>query len=383
MRAYNTSEIEFIQERAAERILEVLDALGMDYNERRDYVQGPCPIHQGDNHRAWYWALNTQHWKCMTHHCEEDPTTGPSSSVFGLVRGVMSLKDGRQWGFQQVVDFVARVLGLTDAKVDPKTQEEMEIDRAIKAYRRRLQQQPAAEGVLLADVLPRLKPDTVYYPGRGISPEIIAKYHISYCEDPDKPFFERAFFPVLDESGRRVIGWSGRSIHQRCEKCRVWHPAGPCPPDRENAKWAKWRHSARMHKEKCLYNLWSAKPFIAKTGTAIVVEGPGDCWGYEAAGIKNSVSMLGLSLSLVQRQLLQRAGALTLVFTLDNDPEGIAAAERIAKDLIYYFRIFFLTPAGAKDIGELPPKDIQDQIMPVLERVSREGLIGDGYSFAA
>ena len=66
MNLYTPDQVEFVQERAAERIGEILDALGVDYIERRDYLQGPCPVHEGDNQRAWFWAFRTQHWECRT-----------------------------------------------------------------------------------------------------------------------------------------------------------------------------------------------------------------------------------------------------------------------------------------------------------------------------
>lgn len=379
---FNSAQLDFIQERAHERITEVLDALGIDYTERRDYIQAACPVHGGDNPRAWYWALSSTHWRCATKHCEKSDITGPSTSVFGLVRGVMSRKTGQPWSFNQAVTFVAGILNVQGVKIAPRTAEELEIDKAIKAYRKRRSQAAAnAPGILLADIVPRLAPDTEYYPTRGVSPEIIARYHISWCDDPDRPFHHRAFFPVLDETGRYVVGWSARSAWPKCPQCKLYHDPvrDYCPTKKEAGFFQKWRHSAGFRSERHLYNIWYAKPFIAKTQVAVVVEGPGDVWAYETAGVRNSVAMLGLNFSDIQRQALQRAGALTLVFTVDNDASGEEAKERLTKELQWYFRLIFVTP-DSHDIDTLGSEGIEATIKPILEHFSKAGALRDEYS---
>jgi len=370
--AYDEREIRFIQDRATERITEVLDALGVEYDERHDYIHGPCPVHEGDNPRAWYWAMRTVHWRCMTRQCQRDPVTGPSSSIFGLVRGVLAHKNGRACSFQQAIDFVVVALNLGQAKGGSYSVQDLEIERVLRRHRQRKVEHHGRVGVPLAEVLPNLTPDTVYYPRRGVSQRIIARYHVSYCDRPDKPFSDRAFFPVLDESGRYVVGYSARSVHEKCERCGLYHATKMACPPRERAGWyRKWRHSQGFRAERCLYNLWFARPFIFKTGVAIVCEGPGDVWAYEEAGIRNAVAMFGVSLSASQRKMLQRAGALTLVFTLDNDEAGQKARATLEEQLQYYFRLFFVAPTHKHDIGEMLPQDIRKHLAPTINGASR------------
>lgn len=121
MRRFNPNDIEFIQARACERIAEVFDAIGCDHIERHDYLQAACPVHGGNNDRALFWAMRSNHWQCKTRGCHEDPITGPSSSIFGLVRGAMSRKTEKIWGFQQAVLFVAQVLGLEQYRTSNTT----------------------------------------------------------------------------------------------------------------------------------------------------------------------------------------------------------------------------------------------------------------------
>lgn len=376
MNKLNDIQIQKIQCIANDRITEILDSLGVEYRERIDYLQGKCPIHDGDNPRSFYWALKTNHWRCKTRNCDKDIITGKSHSVFGLVRGIMSNKTNRQWSFRNSVRYVAKLLGIDVHESDTQySQEEIEIDKAINAYKRRLKSNTKRDGIPLIDVTPQLRYDTVYYPSRGVSEDIIRKYHISYCNNPKKPFYKRAFFPILSEDGKFIVGWSGRSIWHKCEKCNLHHDAKiKCPDSNYSAKYAKWRHSAGFRSEKYLYNYWYARHSINKYALAIVCEGPGDCWAYEQAGIKISVAILGLNFSKEHVKLLQRAGALTLVFVLDNDEAGRKAQNKLENELIHYFRLIFVNTHNVKDVGDMLPLDVREKFEPLIKTYGRENI---------
>jgi len=380
MRQFSTQDISFIQDRACERVVEIFDALGLEYIERHDYLQAACPVHGGDNQRAMFWAIRSNHWQCKTRGCHRDPITGPSTSIFGLVRGAMTRTTEKRWNFQQAVNFVAQVLGLEQYHVDASTAQDIEIAKIVKQHRKK---QVAMQGcgIPLATMVSHLKPDQVYYPNRGISPEIIARYHISFCNTENKPMYKRAFFPILDVTGRYIMGWSGRSIYDKCPHCKMHHhpERSTCPDSRYSGIYTKWKHSKDFHGELCLYNIWYAKHFISKTGTVILCEGPGDVWAYEAAGIRNSVAVLGLNISRQQRLMLQNAGALTVVCTFDNDDAGREAMIRLEKQLTHYFRVFCVTPTTVGDVGDMLTSDIAEKIEPILQQASRAEMLSDSY----
>ncbi len=376
---YGRHQVDFIQARACERIIEVLDAIGCDYTERHDYLQAACPVHGGGNTRAMFWAIRSNHWQCKTRGCHLDPITGPSNSIFGLVRGTMGRKTEKEWSFQQAVHFVSQVLGLNKCDADKVTAQDIEIAKIIKQHKRkRITTQES--GIPLSTMVPHLKSDQVYYPNRGVSPEIIAKYHVSFCDTKGKPMYKRAFFPILDVMGRNIVGWSGRSIYNKCPKCKMHHhpERSSCPESKFGGIYTKWKHSKNFHGELCVYNIWYAKPFISRTGTVILCEGPGDVWAFEAAGIRNSIALLGLNMSRQQRLILQNAGALTVVCVFDNDEAGQKAMKKLEIDLNHYFRVFCVTPDTAKDIGDMFADDITEKLGPILERVSRAEVLSDG-----
>lgn len=376
MKRFSLEEVDFIQKRACERITEILDAIGCSYTERHDYLQAACPVHDGDNQRAMFWAIQSNHWQCKTRNCHLNQITGHSTSIFGLVRGTMTRKTKQQWTFQQTVNFVAQILGLGQINLNDINAQDMEIAKIVKEYRKNRNKNTPIKGVPLSDMISLLKPDKVYYPNRGVSEEIIARYHISFCNTKGKSMYKRAFFPILDETGKYIIGWSGRSIYDKCSKCKIYHDSKrfSCPAKEYRGIYTKWRHSNGFKREHSLYNIWYAKPFINKTGIAILCEGSGDVWAYEEAGIRNSIALLGLSVSKQQRLILQNAGALTIICAFDNDSAGINAAKIIEKELTHYFRIFILTPETANDIGDMLPKEIKSKINPILEKIGHYNL---------
>jgi len=376
MPKFTEQDIEFIQNRACERITELLDALGMDYTERNDYLQASCPVHGGDNQRAMFWAMRSGHWQCKTRECHKDPITGPSNSIFGLVRGTMGRKTEKKWSFYQSVCFVAHVLGLKISHDGQTDSQDIEIFKLLKQHRNQ-KKQTIDQGLPLSSIVSRLQEDTTYYPNRGVSRDIIAKYHISSCETRGKPMYKRSFFPVLDYNGRYVIGWSGRSIYDQCSECGTYHDQDRhrCPDQEYLSAYTKWKHSKDFRSELALYNIWHAKSWIQKTGAAIVCEGPGDVWACETADIRNSVALCGISMSKHQRLMLQNAGALTLILAFDNDKAGLKAMEHLQDNLMYYFRIFCVTPDTVNDIADMFTDDLVKKITPILARVSKSQVL--------
>lgn len=378
MKKFNSNEISYIQERACERITEILNALGIEFTERHDYLQFRCPCHNGDNERSVYWAVSTNHWKCMTHHCEKDKISGKSSSIFGLIRGAISNKINKPFYFDQAILLTAKILGLCDIKMDNITQEDIEINKIIKQHKKKQNRKPESDSILLSDMISKFKRDDIYYPKRGITEEIIDRYHISYCGEKGKRFNQRAFFPILDSSGKYIVGFSARSIWNKCGICNCCHnPKYTCPEKDRRKLYEKWIHSKGLKSEKYLYNYWFSKYHISKSGTAIVCESPGNVWSLEMAGINNSVAIMGSNMSKTQRQLLQKAGALTLILILDNDKAGKEATEKIIEELNYYFRIISVTPENVNDVAEMSQNEIINKIGSVLKNESKEFLLKD------
>ncbi len=46
---------------------------------------------------------------------------------------------------------------------------------------------------------------------------------------------------------------------------------------------------------------------------------------------------------------------------------------------MYYFRLFFITPENAKDVGDMLSGDIKEKILPFMEKISMKKVLSDGY----
>ncbi len=148
-------------------------------------------------------------------------------------------------------------------------------------------------------------------------------------------FRERLIFPIRDVAGT-VVGFGGRSL-------------GDGEP-----KYLNSPESLIFNKRRLLYDLHHARPAIAKSGSAFLVEGYMDALSLYLRGIDNVVATLGTALSEENVAAVKRYTRKVAVF-FDNDRAGRAAAFRslplfmaqgIMPDIV-------LLPEGVKDPDQL------------------------------
>jgi DNA primase len=121
-------------------------------------------------------------------------------------------------------------------------------------------------------------------------------------------FRNRLMFPIMDVRGR-VVGFGGRSLGGQEPK----YLNGP-----ETPLYTKGHH---------LFGLAQAKDAVARTRTAVVVEGYFDCVVLSDAGVANVVSPLGTALTAEQGRLLKRY-ADRVILAFDADAAGEQATLR-------------------------------------------------------
>ena len=335
----NKQEIKILKEHASSRILELLDVLEMTYFSNSSEVRSVCPIHHGDNCVAWSWSFHHSSWRCWTRNCHHEWGT----DVIGLVKGI------KLCSFKEAItfldEFIQRPVSVNQNEVSPSTIVQKDTIKKIPLY----------------EVMSRMKLDDQYYINRGLSPETIQRYNIGICDNRTKKFYKRAVIPVLHEDGHHVVGFTARSIFEQCDKCKGYHDPDYryCP--RKPQTFSKWKHSVGFARNDFLYNYWFSKHHVRKLKTAILVEGPGDCFALEQAGIHNSVGLFGLSISSKQKSLLQKAGAVHVILCMDNDDAGRKASVALTDKLRYYFKVS-TTLLCAKDIGEMEPEAIRSML---------------------
>ncbi|HHT39597.1 MAG: DNA primase [Acholeplasmatales bacterium] len=114
-------------------------------------------------------------------------------------------------------------------------------------------------------------------------------------------FNERIMFPIDDENGN-VIGFSGRSL-------------------KEKAKYINSKDSFVFSKNKSLYNLSKALPFIKRENKVVIFEGFFDVISAFKVGIKNAVATMGTALTNEQITLITKLTK-HLIFAYDGDLAG-------------------------------------------------------------
>jgi DNA primase len=123
-------------------------------------------------------------------------------------------------------------------------------------------------------------------------------------------FRERITFPIHDISGR-AVGFGARLLR-----------------DVEGQpKYLNTKETPVYDKGSVLYNLHRAKPAIARTGDAYIVEGYTDVIALHQAGVESAVATCGTALGDAHLRLLSRF-AQCAILAFDSDEAGARAAER-------------------------------------------------------
>lgn len=346
---------------------ECLVELGVNFRKSYKRHYGCCPVHDGNNPAAWNLYPEGEEvrgiWICRTHHCEKKW----KKNFAGFIHGVLSRQAGKDLPWTAAIEWMMKFLGYATVK------EIVVPDAATLA--KRAQTNAARRWNIAPKVIKTewtrerirrtMKVPAPYYLHRGYTANILDKYDVGFYSKEN-----RVLVPVYDPSYKWAVGFTGRSIFDKCDKCGYWHdPKGLCPHTiEEQVNSAKWKNSRGFEAANHLYNYWFARESILATSTIILVEGPGDVWKLEEAGIHNAVALFGVDITEEQLALLEASWAMNVIVLLDNDKAGETAAKEIKKKLGRTHRLYFPTFDG-KDVGELQTDNITQEIAPTIEQI--------------
>jgi DNA primase len=192
---------------------------------------------------------------------------------------------------------------------------------------------------------PEAEPARAYLAGRGVQPESLARYRMGYAPDRWEWLLGQArdtrFTPkVLEKVGVVGARQSGGGYYDRF-KGRVLfsirdmqgRPVGlggrvlPGSDDKA-AKYINSPETPLFAKSSLLYALDHAKDALAKTRTALVMEGYTDCVIAQQSGFGNAVAVLGTALGERHLSLLRRFVD-RIVLVLDGDEAGRRRTDQI------------------------------------------------------
>lgn len=352
-----------------ERMADTLEELGVRLKGSERCLYGPCPVHGGDKFNAFN-LYQSGSWACRTHNCQNVF----KNSAIGMVRGILSHREfgwekegDKTYGFFNTIKWLEKFLGikLSTMKIDANALEKARFASQMAIMKKTA---PESKRVTREQVRASLEIPATYYIKRRYSKEILDRYDIGFCTNREKEMRYRVVVPVYNENGD-FAGCCGRSIFERCDRCRLYHHEDyPCPPKDYEHLYSKWKHSGFKAHEN-LYNYANAKPYIQKSQTVIVVESPGNVWRLEEAGIHNSVAIFGSTISEAQKSILDGSGALNIIVIGDNDDAGRGMCEDIRMKCERTYRIFCAIPEGKNDIGDMAVQEVKDKIVPIIESI--------------
>jgi DNA primase len=163
-------------------------------------------------------------------------------------------------------------------------------------------------------------------------------------------FRARITFPVRDPRGR-VQGFGARALSPDSKPKYLNSPEGEL-----------------YRKSRTLYGIDRARPAIAKTGRAVVVEGYTDVLAAHQAGIRETVAVMGTAITPEQLSILA-SHTEEVVLALDADRAGRAAmlrAQRVAGSRRVRLRVAAM-PAG-EDPADILAGGSADRFRELVER---------------
>ena len=345
------AKINFMSEKILENIQVFLDIFEIEYKHIQNYISFACPIHGGDNQNAFCMYLDGNtvkgNWCCYTHHCEKvfKPT------AFGFVRGLLSNRENgwtgnindKKYDFVKTYNYCRSVLNIDDSdlpKVNVIEKQKFCSDVNIYASKKII-----SKGWDLHAFLPKINIPSPYFLSRGYSKETLEYFHVGDLKKNEGIFKDRAVVPILSSDGINAVGFTGRSIHDKCEKCNQFHSSS-CESKNKNYVYSKWVNNKGFAKERHLYNWHNALKFLGPNKTLIICEGPGDVWSLHEKGIQNAIAIFGTSLTDSQQILLETSDINNIILLLDNDEAGMKAKEKIKKSLGRFYNILIPSYEG-------------------------------------
>ena len=313
----------------------LLDDLGLEYEEVVDNIFMRCPIHEGsDNKQGVSISLTKQAWRCWTRGCHENLNT----DIFGFIRGVMD-----DASFSEVLKYICKLYNVNDAKTKTRSIKQTVDDgdgfnSVVKIFNRNNKKSDIVAFTPIAT-----RGSSPYFESRGFSKQTLKHFGVEDCSDKFSPMRHRSIIPINSEN--KPIGYIARSTKEWLQP--------------------KYLFSEGLKKTDYLYNYDNAIDPAHKNSCMFLVEGQGDVWKLYEAGVYNAVGLFGKDISGIQRQLLIKSGATSLVVLTDNDQAGRESKIKIKRDMGRLFNLIF-PKMYTKDLGNMSIEKIKNEILTNL-----------------
>lgn len=318
---------EFINELIARTdIVELIDARVPLKKTGRNH-QACCPFH-AEKSPSFTVSAQKQFYHCFG--------CGASGNAIGFLMAYDKLD------FVDAIEILAKQLGL----------EVPQEKNAKKKYSQDLYE-PLQKTKIFYEKALRSSPEAIeYLKSRGLTGEIVKKYHIGFA--PDR---KRITFPIHDRRGR-VIGFGWRVL------------------DNSLPKYINSPDSPLFHKSQVLYGLYEAREANHNLEKLLVVEGYMDVVSLAQADITFAVATLGTATTQQHvTQLFSQTNK--VIFCFDGDAAGKKAAWRALESTLAVLQDnteaqFLFLPEG-EDPDSLVKKEGKENFLVRLESAQALG----------
>ena len=326
--------------KAIDRIESILEELNIEYairsNERINIL---CPVHKSEDLSSCCIYLSNGRYKCWSRGCDENI----GYNFLHLIRWCLSEGKEQTATWEDVFDFV-------------DGEKFAVIKRDVKARSKEIE-------FMNEYKYPSVQIPCPYYIDRGFSPETLTKFGIGLTQQ--QPYSGRSLVPIRNIDAR-LMGFSGRSIYDKCEKCNYYHSKYQTCISK-NYEYAhlfnKWFHSSGLKKNLTLYNIEQIKD----TNKISLVEGPSCVWRLDEFLIP-TCAVLGKTFSKEQADLLKMLGVSSILFINDQDEAGMEFRQKFINAWYSTFKIY-VTTLPKKDVTEMSNEEIEKFIIPIWSKI--------------
>ncbi len=322
---------------------EILESLDLKVGQDGSILMS-CPIHDGDNPRAFSYCSRRRRWQCFTHHCHDQTNT----TLVGLVQSIKKI------GFREAIEYILGVTGQTGKMIDVIT-----LDRKVFVKQKSPSIAPRQARIFDPSELAGMSHDNTYFFGRGLTEEILKTFGAFYCQDRGKTLYGRSCVTIKNGNGE-IIGFTGRKT-------------AIIDPDDSDGNIPKWKHAPKeLSLGQNLFGLDIAKEYIKKTGVANLVEGPIDLMKMHQAGFLNTVCTLSNKFTAYHRKLLLENKCKTIVDLYDPDEGGETGSKRANHQTRLYFNYVSLRNLLRDDPGDMTSDELKELLTAPLEEICKK-----------
>lgn len=323
----------------------VFERLGMNCEVFSDNIYSTCPVHAGsDNPRAFSFSINKGMWKCWTRDCQNDC----GNDIFGLIKGALSSKHGKDVEFSEVLNWSKTLLNIRDKRITTTISPHQEI--LIDPFYQMIDILNAKDVEVTHKSLNldfNINYPSEYFINRGFKRETLEYFNVGDCKDVKSAMNERSVIPIHNDDGSEIIAVIGRTIREYRSPKFLFYPKG-------------------FDKRYVFYNYHRAVKRAIETSCLFLVEGQGDVWRLFEAGVENVVGMFGKTITKEQENKLYKLPITHLIVLTDNDQAGRESKLQIKRQFNRMFRLSF-PKLTSKDIGDMSTDQIQSTILKSLK----------------